>query len=81
MAKEKYDWLRFWVHFAFGILPGLVIGVAIFGFWFELSSIARWTLITGVTLTIAILGGLYGDPFWTRLLESRFFRLLAHWWP
>lgn len=81
MTKGKYDWLRFWVHFAFGIILGLVISVAVFGFPLDLWSAARWTLIAGLTLTIAIVGGLYGDPFWTRLLESRFFKLLVHWWP
>ena len=81
MASEKYDWLRFWVHFAFGVILGLILSVAIFGFWFELSSSARWILIAGVTLTIGIIGGVYGDLFWTKLLESRFFRLLANWLP
>jgi hypothetical protein len=80
--KTKYDWLRFWMHFAFGIVLGLVVSFAVFGSWFDLSSIARLALIAGITLTVAILGGLYGDLFWTRLLESRFFRFLAYWsWP
>jgi hypothetical protein len=81
MTSTGYDWLKFWVHFAFGTVLGLVISIAVFGFWFELPSIVTWSLIAGVTLTIATLGGVYGDPFWTRLLESRFFKLLAHWWP
>jgi hypothetical protein len=79
MAKAKYDWLRFWVHFAFGTILGLIISFAIFGFWFDLSPMTSWALIAGTTLTIAILGAVYGDPFWTKLLESRFFRFLAYW--
>jgi hypothetical protein len=80
--KAKYDWLKFWVHFTFGTFLGLVVSFAVFGSWFDLFSAQRWILTAGTTLIVGILGGFFGDLLWTRLLGSRFFRLLSHWsWP
>ena len=79
MEKEKFDWLRFWLHFLFGAVLGFVMSFSVFDLAFEFSNSVTWALTLITTLSIAILGGLYGDPFWTRLLESRLFRFLFYW--
>jgi hypothetical protein len=51
--EDNYDWVRFWMHFVFGALAGGLIGIAIWG--------QGWFWITGTSLVVATLGGVYGD--------------------
>lgn len=67
------------MHFVIGAIFGLTLGFVFFGYWLEVPLVMQGLLITGVSLTMAILGAIHGDRFWTRLFESRLFRILLRW--
>jgi len=71
--NKSYDWQRFWIHFVCGALFGAGIG---FCFWLQNwpSGLPAWVYITFLSLAIALLGGIYGDSFWERLL-----RFIGRW--
>lgn len=79
MIEKPMDWLRFWIHFAFGAFLGFVFGASFFGLVLDIESPVRWLLVSVATLTLGVLGGLYGDPFWERVLASRFVQWFLHW--
>jgi hypothetical protein len=66
--EQAYDWQRFWIHFVCGALFGAVLGAL---FWFRNgdSGLSAWLCIGGVSLAVALLGGVLGDRFWERLVR------------
>ena len=76
--QDGYDWERFWIHFVFGALLGVFIWV-VFSARYSIFGIAswHWPWAAGFCLAMALLGGIFGDRFWTWFLENlRWFR----WW-
>jgi hypothetical protein len=67
-TEQPYDWQRFWIHFVFGALFGALIG---FFSWFRnwYPGLSVWHCIVIPSLALALLGGIYGDRFWERLLS------------
>jgi hypothetical protein len=67
-TEQPYDWQRFWIHFVFGALLGALIG---FFSWFRpwYPGLSMWHCIAIPSLALALLGGIYGDRFWERLLS------------
>lgn len=77
---KKIDWLRFWIHFLIAGLVGVVVSLSIFGLAFAMGSFAQFSAVITMSLTFAVLGGLYGEVFWERLLRDGFIRFLRWLW-
>lgn len=77
MEAERLDRLRFWIHLIFGAFIGALTGVVILFAWFSALTAVSLFLFCVWTLTIALLGGLYGDRFWDAL--GRLYRFFTRW--
>ena len=71
---RERNWTKFWLHFAFGIIVGVVVG---FGF-FAQSEYASSTsdsntplivIISLTSLSLGLLGGIYGDELWAQIYK------------
>ncbi|MEX2581376.1 MAG: hypothetical protein WD342_20130 [Verrucomicrobiales bacterium] len=66
------NWTKFWLHFAFGAIIGIVIGFGIFA-QTEFASATDGsrtpilTILSISSLTIGLLGGLFGDDLWAQI--------------
>ena len=67
--EQPYDWQRFWTHFVCGALFGVFLGAV---FWFRTwdPGLSAWLCIGGTSLAVALLGGVFGDRFWERLVRG-----------
>ncbi len=68
--RESFDWARFVVHFVIGAVFGAFLGVG----WSASSGSIHWPAVIGVSLGVGILGGFFGDAFWTRFISA------LRWW-
>ena len=62
--KKKYDWLGFWVHFAFGALLGAGLGLRVWIGHLNGSTAAGWCCIIGGSLLFGLVLGVCKDGFW-----------------
>ena len=73
MDNKDYDWFRFWVHFVFGVLLGVVMGL-VFCMRSRQPSLHPWLLACCCSLIMGFAGGIYGDRFWEWFLRN------IYWW-
>jgi hypothetical protein len=65
MEEAEFDWVKFFLHFIFGVFLGFL---ALFSWW-KLFSIDSWASLLWLPLLIGIIGGIYGDRFWKWFLK------------
>jgi len=59
------DWTKFILHFIFGLFLGILVTVG-YGFFFDAKS---WIELIWFPVLIGVLGGIYGDRFWEKILS------------
>jgi hypothetical protein len=59
------DWAKFVLHFIFGVFIGVILEIG-WGIFFDIES---WVDLIWLPIVIGILGGMYGDRFWEKLLN------------
>jgi len=63
--KLKVDWVKFLLHFIFGLFLGL-LGVVSWGLLFEARS---WVDLLWLPVLLGILGGIFGDRLWEKFVK------------
>ena len=66
------DRMKFWLHFVFGAILGVVLGLGIFSQTSYASSTSDWegpltVILLGSAVVVGTLGGFYGDELWAQI--------------
>ena len=69
---RERNWTKFWLHFAFGAIIGIVVGFGIFAQteYASSTSDSNTPLVAILCLTsliLGLLGGVYGDDLWAQI--------------
>jgi hypothetical protein len=73
----KYDWFGFWVHFAFGVIAGIIAGLYVLAqtpYYNSPSWLPMILFGAGGALAGSVIAGIFRDDFWEQFLS--FWR----WW-
>jgi hypothetical protein len=63
--KLKVDWVKFLLHFIFGLFLGS-LAVVSWGLLFEVRS---WVDLLWLPVLVGILGGIFGDRLWDKFVK------------
>ena len=70
MDRHHTEWGQILLQFLFGAVPGLVVGVGIWAFWFDGESWRTGLFcIGGTAFFLGILAAAYGEDFWEIVKE------------
>jgi hypothetical protein len=61
----KVDWVRFLLHFAFGLFLGLLALVS----WNLIFEVKSWIDLVWLPVLLGIVGGIFGDRFWEKFIR------------
>lgn len=61
----KIDWVKFLLHFIFGLFLGSLAMVS----WKLIFEVNSWMELLWLPILVGILGGIFGDRFWEKFVK------------
>jgi hypothetical protein len=80
-TNGRFDWWRFWVHFAFGAVLGGLAGVYLWVRYWPHSPLG-WLAIPAVGIPLGVVAGYFGEQYWESFRDRGWWNPLNwfHWW-